>query len=888
MIILKSARLSNFIGNLKGTKTKDVILKFNDSGVINFQGKNGSGKTSTLRLLHPYSDGKEELIVDKEASTDEKIVYIPAEKELDYIVNGQTVKVKVIYSKAGTKKCFLSIDGVEQNANGNTTSFNTLVEKTFGFADDLLTNRLVTTVKSNNFLELSPIQRKTEISSLLPNIEKYVLAYKTVNEKVKAFNLRVKFLVSEINSLSGLSDLEKLLASYEDNLNKNNEFLEEYLNICNQKRAVVGDLSAELNVFKNKYNIQDISTLCNTLQNEISSKKSVLENLAIEENKYVFNYEESIKTEINDLEHSIDTLRKEQDVAMQNLREFYSEINEISKQQNELKNIESSILSIEKNLNDEVTYKNSLESDINKASNLEPIDSSKETQEKFTYLFTQINTLNNFIQKYSVTKEQVDSYEKINERFLSNTRSLESMISNYNNLNGTNTAYISMLKMADEFDNKLGDLKSSCDLASCKDTITGKSIEICGYMEDIAKGREKLESEIESDRFFISNIIPTLTLIKLGVNHLYPEKNTTDDFFNSITDVFARIQSYLSRVSEYEKSVTKIQYTNSVLETVKNKITNYNNQLNNLTKQKVGIMEKNQYANLDVLFNSTKEKADDTNTRIESYKVSLNKLSNELRTKKEVLQKFLNRPNEAILNKEIDLLSNDLSSIYSFLEKLNEAHTETNAYVEKYNAYFSNKENIQKSITETQTLINVVNKYSAEYADLNTKIANYNKILEALHISKGLPSVISSKILSVIQDDCNDMIKIMFNEQFAINFVNTEKELSLMVFNSYNGEVSEYSMLSGGEQSIIKMVLSLSLLKFKIGDAGSSIIRLDEIDAFLDDENRQSFDLFLDLLMSEKGVNQLFLISHNVSLSGQRVHFDKDNKTIKVYNSKLS
>ena len=99
MIILKTARLLNFIGNYKGTKTKEVSLKFNSKGIINFQGSNGSGKTSTLRLLHPYSDSKDELIVDEEASTEDKVVYLQAEKELLYDVDGKEVKILILYSK---------------------------------------------------------------------------------------------------------------------------------------------------------------------------------------------------------------------------------------------------------------------------------------------------------------------------------------------------------------------------------------------------------------------------------------------------------------------------------------------------------------------------------------------------------------------------------------------------------------------------------------------------------------------------------------------------------------------------------------------------------------------------------------------------------------------
>ena len=285
---------------------------------------------------------------------------------------------------------------------------------------------------------------------------------------------------------------------------------------------------------------------------------------------------------------------------------------------------------------------------------------------------------------------------------------------------------------------------------------------------------------------------------------------------------------------------------------------------------------------LDNIVSENSAQCSSLDKEISEIDSKLSKVRNDIKKLQSDLSEYLNRPNINIIHRDISNLEKYIKFIEESIEKINIENVKINESVNQYNIYFNNKVEIQKQITETETIINLVNRYSIEYEQLNSKLTSYTKILEALHISKGLPSIISSKILSVIQDDCNEIIEKMFRKQFAINFVNTEKELSLLVYNSYNGKVTEYNNLSGGEQSIIKMVLSLSLLKFKVGENGSTILRLDEIDAFLDGSNRQSFDLFLDLLMSEKGVNQLFLISHNISLEGQKVFFDKSERRINV------
>ena len=878
MIILKTARLLNFIGNYKGTKTREVSLKFNSKGIINFQGSNGSGKTSTLRLLHPYSDSKDELIVDEEASTEDKVVYLQAEKELLYDVDGKEVKILILYSKTGTKKCYISVDGEELNPNGNATSFNQIVETTFGFPDDLISNRIVTTVKSNNFLELSPIQRKTEISSLLPDITKYVKAFKIVDAKKKSIETRIKFLASEMNNLTGLNDLETLLSSYKDNLAKTDELLETHKLLVEQRKAPKLEILSKINIIKQEFKFDpnfDTNSILTNLRSLLSSKLLLLDNFsAVPLNP---DYVEDTQKLIEELRLTESNLEQGKNDRLSTLRKLYDNINSINAFKSRFSVIDKEIEVLNKQLQDENKYKQSLftETDnVDVSLILSPV--------KVREFNNALHTINQ-IKTSGLSNEILNNFSNEVKNVRITEQNIISLRASINELIGLKQGYYNLLNMAKDFSTKLsGIVTEDCNLEGCTETIMEK---ISSVDAEIELKQKTLNEIVDIDNSVLLSLIPFFSSLYDFTNQI--NYGYEGDFKWDIIQLMKQsIESSLTISNEESSKQERQAHNNKIISDSNNKIEAIEFNLQNKMSQKNEMLTNNtmtqDISQLDNIVSENSAQCSSLDKEISEIDSKLSKVRNDIKKLQSDLSEYLNRPNINIIHRDINNLEKYIKFIEESIEKINIENVKINESVNQYNIYFNNKVEIQKQITETETIINLVNRYSIEYEQLNSKLTSYIKILEALHISKGLPSIISSKILSVIQDDCNEIIEKMFRKQFAINFVNTEKELSLLVYNSYNGKVTEYNNLSGGEQSIIKMVLSLSLLKFKVGENGSTILRLDEIDAFLDGSNRQSFDLFLDLLMSEKGVNQLFLISHNISLEGQKVFFDKSERRINV------
>ena len=94
-------------------------------------------------------------------------------------------------------------------------------------------------------------------------------------------------------------------------------------------------------------------------------------------------------------------------------------------------------------------------------------------------------------------------------------------------------------------------------------------------------------------------------------------------------------------------------------------------------------------------------------------------------------------------------------------------------------------------------------------------------------------------------------------------------------------------MGSEGQKSIIKLVLSIALIKLKVLNT-NVILRLDEVDSVLDADNKASFEVLLNNLKDSMNIEQIFIVTHNstISQTSQEIEFNREMKTVKFKKSK--
>lgn len=92
------------------------------------------------------------------------------------------------------------------------------------------------------------------------------------------------------------------------------------------------------------------------------------------------------------------------------------------------------------------------------------------------------------------------------------------------------------------------------------------------------------------------------------------------------------------------------------------------------------------------------------------------------------------------------------------------------------------------------------------------------------------------------------------------------EQLVLIIHDAAEGTESDFSLDSGGGQTLISFAVRLALLFFKVRQGNGEVppIVLDEIAGMLDPVNRQAvIDVILHILTVEYGIKQIFWISHN-------------------------
>jgi len=92
------------------------------------------------------------------------------------------------------------------------------------------------------------------------------------------------------------------------------------------------------------------------------------------------------------------------------------------------------------------------------------------------------------------------------------------------------------------------------------------------------------------------------------------------------------------------------------------------------------------------------------------------------------------------------------------------------------------------------------------------------------------------------------------------------EQLVLIIHDAAEGTQSDFSLDSGGGQTLISFAVRLALLFFKVRQGSGEVppIVLDEIAGMLDPVNRQAvIDVILHILTEEYGIKQIFWISHN-------------------------
>ena len=826
-----------------------IVLEFKNLNTISIiNGPNGIGKSTILNAMTPLPDSTDNFVDGKEAG-----------KILIYD-NGYKIHIYSPINSKGvrqTSKAFISKNNLELNPTGNISSYKDLLFSEFGLDSCYIT---LTSLSSDDkgIAMKTPSARKKYFNGLLSNMDVYNDINKTMVKRSNIFKSMINNITSKISSIGDSSKLEAILSGIENELGILETQKTNLINQIAELKAIIKTKDPDSQI-QNTYNIitEELDILNKKIKAiDISLKNREYEsycNFNIEELKNILDkYNstfESNNNELNNITEKINSLLKSQQEELEFLQSKIARINTL-KGDVDIDILVKSISNIEQEINtlNTLLLEHNISIDI--------------TATDLYHIHDQLNIIKDTIDiiKSYATSEELDIYKSIIGSNDIKKSYIEQQISKLENdlLDINNN--ITKLESTDNEVNRLiilSDLDSKLDCIQYRD----KSCPIYNIIQD-AKDRLNVINNnfsLNSMREQKKNLEEQMQKFK-NINRIYIDMKRCDNIINSIYNKIGIIPNEFnistSDISKYKE------------------LGNYKERINTLSKD---LTEKKAIYSI---YENKLDMIHDVENDIKKTENKLENISEELNNKKELSEK-LAKDNSNIIGKiniikpiidileqkealviekrnklqQISLIEDNMTEITSCIDNINCLNNKlinTNNFIDNKN---KDRERIKYSLSMLQQYNEELEVYKEKY-DLIETIKYYSSP------TTGIQTLFMKLYMNNTLNICNDILSKMFNGNLVLDeYIINEEEFKIPCINN-NIIIDDISSMSSSQVSMISMIISMVLLKQS--SSIYNIVRLDEIDAGLDTNNRIEFINICMRLIDILGIDQVIMVSHNM------------------------
>lgn len=835
-------KLKNFVNIISGMKKSEIEIDFSKSKnkLIVLSGKNGSGKTSILSELHPFSscgnmDVRSDVCLIKEGCDGYKEIHIQDKEDIYVIKHHYLFK-----NKNKSVKSYISKNGKELNDNGNVKSFKEQVYLNLGIDQDLLKlMRLGSNVTS--LINMKATNRKSFATKLFSDMDIYDSFYKKVSNEYRNIRAVMKNISEKIAqyNVSDISDFNNEIRIIIDRIQLNeydkNKLIKEIaINETKLKGLVCSDYDE---VFE-KYN--HLNNVIMSSENKLILVKDISET----EKEYKLISERNISkidNMIQQNESKIDKEISEKDIYYEQIQELEDKL-KTAVSVTRLQNIENSI----KEYDTQITM-------------LE-----KKLKDRTRYDKNELMRVNENIRLVIQAYKSLNIYKTKNVRFIAkmmlNNKDVKKELLKYKNnieidlekLNNESTKSKFINKLFDDekinfkcnkecpymlFYNKVMDELD--EYANIDDKIIDLKKQLSEYEELFDIYRVLLNIEEMVNSLVINNDIPIDYNIELILNNIITNKPLVNSSKLNLAIDDAESFEMLDKYRENKEKIINEYRT----------IKDFG--LDNITIENKIIKIKENISKNDI--------------NIKKYQDNINEL-------KKQKDELLNKDNDILqalnLREQLDSIKKEFTEVEYRLkeiknnielkEQLEHSNKQLNLTLAKIN---SNIQLDNKHKEELDYKLKEYSKLTNEYQALNLLFKDINEIRDALNASTGIPLVYLNVYLKNCPILMNTLLESVFDGQLQIDsFIINENEFRIP-FITKGILVPDIINASQGESSFISIVLSLSLIIQSM--TSYDIICLDELDGPLDSKNRQEFINILYKFIEQVNCEQVFLITHN-------------------------
>ena len=817
-------KLVNFIGVKAATGLNEIEFKYDrvKQPIIQIYGKNRCGKTVMIQQHHPFSSIN--LTGDERSDL---LLIIPGEigcKKIIYEIHGEVYIITHTYRPTGkshTVSSSIVHNGEELNPSGGVTAFNTLIEKIMGI-NKYVFQFIINGTNLTSFAGMGMTQRKNLLNKAMgidiyDKIHKLATEdYRFTNKLITSLNHTKEFLLQTYGSY------ETLFAAVDTKRDEHSKLLFEIQQMKSRMDALYGTIRT--------IEQQNPETEMYQLDNQRVTYKN-----AVEEMGGTFDptlYDRLVDEQIQ-LNNQLSQLKADRTILMNDIDGLYAKKH----------NVESILQSIQKAKADYEEMERVV-SDLKEK--IDSIHIELQVSASSQYMFGMLSvaqSINTSAQEIvsSLTHEHLELLVKM---ILENVDVSAVLMTEGASLMDSEKeksiiSYIhSMLQSVE------GDVPTDCKYPNCLYRKSSEALQTYFKAFHATSKGKFTRYDLEQMDHAYKNVQTIKRLIGM-------------DLPDDLREMF-HIKTIMKNLLEGKAGVD-VNYLKYMIEEA-TKQEQYNQYVKQYadSQQTLSVMKQNVSLTID-----TDEDADTIGQLIqakESQKTQLEQQIDQL--SEQIASSDRKRMMLASIQKiDIGTIESRYAQLSALVEQYHTAKSEHMTLSSEYQQACNTESALRTELDKLEKAFDQFVKTTAEIEQHMATDAKFKAIAEATSSTKGIPVLAIRDTVDRAISTANRLLNVMYDDEIELLRPVIDEAQFTLPFRCGSNQSADIKYGSQSESTLLSLALSLSLASSM---TSYNIPLIDEIDAYLDSSIRDDFILMLSNMMASLGMEQMFIISHNL------------------------
>lgn len=868
--------LDNYIGiyNGMGLTHIDIDMSICRHRILIIRGENGSGKSTIFNAMTVLPDGNDMFIPGQSAQKVIELLDGPVLYKMTFIhptkANGTRDTTKAYLCK------IVNGQTIELNPNGNVTSYKDILYDELGLDPNFIALSQLST-DDKGLASKKPAERKKFVNSIMSSLEVYNNIYKSLVKKSTAVKSLMQTISTRLGTLGEPQVLQSNLKSIEDQINIYNDKKD-------QATKTLMSYTARKELLDPDGSIQSKHS---TLSSQLASMTKRLYSLYDKLNLTIFDPMSTL-AEQESLLADMNTNRQIVLNSMKNLQTEYSNAKETIldlEKQKELKKESIKSISDEDNFEeicDMIAESEAVIADLDKQIKVSGIEPGSFTRDEYVIALNVLMSIKEAVNSFRKACSSADAMMEVIEIArnhdrvsLRDTDQYQAKIDAYINRAPALNEFILSCDSNIEKLKQLNDRPANCINDSCifiADLIALRDSDIAGQRARAARELNELEicyedakvqlaraQEFNMNAGQLNNLLRLITinggvLVRLPHGAIYKDKITfiealiANEDFSYIDDIYKYIDlaNLFDEYNAEKLKLSELQRRHDLYLSKSDVLGTLNSELENISTRLYTYTDKSEDLQKQILLDERELGEIDRNISTQT------KICEMLRTCTELYKSILSTKQdmESLLSKMADITVCD--------RMIKESSDTIMSYTKMMAPLYNERDKVMHSLE-------MIEDYHKDLAVIQEQFNLIETVKYYSSPTSGIQLVFMELYMGKILGLANELLSLLFNGKYVIQpFIINESEFRIPCLG--DGYINDdISSMSSAQISMISMILGFALLHNS--STKYNIIKLDEIDGPLDENNRILFIDLLGKIMDIMKTEQCILISHNSELN---------------------